>query len=105
METAIHADTSVLNAFNSIKSAKVGHSNTLNDSLKRLSGDDGFKALQRVIDGHIKQLEEMQGAVEPSDSVEAIGFKFLACRIAIERLKVIRNLPQSLVEAERHGIK
>jgi len=105
METAIHADSSVFKAFERIKSAKVGQSNEINEDLKRLAGDQGFKTLQTVIDAHIKALEGLQGMVDKGDSVESIGFKYLACQVAVERLRIIRDLPQSLIEAEKHGIK
>lgn len=105
METAIHADSSVLTAFNQIKQTKVSQSNEQNEDLKRLSGDRGFKTLQKVLDAHIEALQKMQGMIDKSDSVESIGFKYLACQVAVERLRIIRDLPQSLIEAEKHGIK
>lgn len=97
METAIHADKSVLSAFEKLKAKpEIQHSQNETDQLKLLAKDEGFKALQVVIDRQIDQLNEMR--LKDNEGLEAIGFRFLACQVAIEQLRFIRNLPEALAK-------
>lgn len=102
METAIHSDASVLSVFEELKKQpEVKTEQNTTDEIKRIASDTGWKAMQSVIDVLVTQLSQMQGMVMPTDTVEAIGFRYLACQVAVERLMYVRNLPESYVRAER----
>lgn len=99
METAIHADASVLKSFETLKKKpQINHQKTDADNIKLLSGDNGFKALQSVIDKQIESLMEMK--LSGGESLESVGFRFLACQVAIEQLRYVRNLPDALRQSE-----
>lgn len=98
METAIHSD--VLQAFGELKKRpEIKHKESDADQVAMLAKDEGFQALQRVIDKQIENLEQMKMGVP--ESLEAVGFRFLACQIAAEQLRYIRDLPLSLAKGSR----
>lgn len=98
METAIHSD--VLKAFGDLKQRpEIKHKESEADQIALLAKDEGFGALQKVIDKQIENLEQMKMGVP--ESLEAVGFRFLACQIAAEQLRYIKDLPLSLAKGSR----
>jgi len=63
------------------------------ERLARLANSHNWKAVKEVIDEYIQVLKELR-SITPSDTVEAVGFRFLASQIAIEYLEDIRDLPE-----------
>ena len=70
-------------------------------SISTLQGFPGFESLKTYIEDVIKRLETMQGLIEPTDTVEAIGFRFLAAQTAVHYLKMIMELPYGIPEIQR----
>jgi hypothetical protein len=62
------------------------------EKIARLDRSESFRALRDVIDRRIADLRELR-SITPNDSVEAVGFRYLASQIAIEYLEEIRDLP------------
>lgn len=71
------------------------------NSISTLQGYPGFESLKTYIETVIERLNTMQGMVEPKDSVESIGFRFLACQTAAHYLKMIIDLPYGLSEVQK----
>lgn len=71
------------------------------DAMSSLQNHPGFTALKEYIDSVIKRLETLQGLVETTDSVETIGFRFLACQTASYYLRMIIELPYGLSEVQK----
>lgn len=94
METAIHTGSdSIFASYKKLQQRpEIKKEISKSDRLASLSTSDDWKALQEVIDAHIQQLTDLR-SVSPEDTVEAVGFRYLASQIAIEHLKEIRNLP------------
>ncbi|MBI5954451.1 MAG: hypothetical protein HY865_22570 [Chloroflexi bacterium] len=72
---------------------------TKQSKIASLSSSDGFKALQEVIDQYIEGLRNLP--VDPNkDSVESIGFRYLASQVTIEYLKDLRDMPRRYAELQ-----
>jgi len=100
METAIHNSADVFASFRELKNRpEIKHKESEAEQIALLAKDDGFKALQRVIERQIENLDQMKMGVP--ESLEAVGFRFLACQIATEQLRYIRDLPLSLAKGSR----
>lgn len=68
------------------------------EKLARLAGSDDWKAVIEVIDRYILQLEALPLNTE-NETVEAVGFRYLASRVTIDYLKDIRDLPERTKKA------
>ncbi len=71
------------------------------DAMSTLQGHTGFDALKSYVELMVKRLETLQGMIEPTDSVEVIGFRFLACQFAAQQLKTIIELPYGISEIQK----
>jgi hypothetical protein len=71
------------------------------NSISTLNGYPGFDSLREYVQMMIKRLETMQGMIEPTDSVEVIGFRFLACQLAAQQLKAVIELPYGISEVQK----
>ncbi len=101
METAIHFDSSVLTAFHKLKETpEVKKELRSSELAARLSELEEWEVVKKVIDDQITHLENMQGMFDPSDTVESVGFRFLAAQTAISYLKQIRDYPQTVAKAK-----
>ena len=78
----------------------VGVSKEQDALIASLSGDLRWKALSEHIEGLIDSLTRMESVIDDRDTVENIGFKFLACRTTIAYLRGVLNLPDSLVQSQ-----
>jgi hypothetical protein len=67
-----------------------------------LTGDIRWEALKESISVDITNLETLSGMVDGEYSVEEVGYRFLASRLAIYHLKKILILPEALAEALKH---
>lgn len=70
----------------------VKHKVTQSERLARLATSSNWKALVEVIDDYILHLTELRSITE-NDSVESVGFRFLASQVAIDYLKRIKETP------------
>mgnify|MGYP000850948335 CR=1 FL=1 len=70
----------------------IKHKATQSERLARLANSSNWKAMVEVIDSYILYLKELRSITE-KDSVEAVGFRFLASQVAIEYLEKIKNGP------------
>lgn len=95
METAIHSGADAI--FTSHKKLQerpqIKQSTQQQERLARLSNSDDFKALVKVIDGYIDKLK-IAPALSKDDTVEAIGYRYLASSLAIEFLEEIKSYPE-----------
>lgn len=103
METAVPSQA-VLRTFKKIQEVQTEEQKSVTEDGKitGLLGDDRWTAFQEEITRRIAVLSAMNG-VEPTDTVESIGFRFLAVSLAVTQLKWVLDLPQTLYEAQQHG--
>jgi hypothetical protein len=98
METAVMTNSPVIAAF--MQMAKVEHpvEGEVNDQkvISTLETSEGWLKVCEVIDHYITQLDRMQGMIEENDTVESIGYRFLACRVARSYLESVKALPKTL---------
>ena len=72
------------------------------DSLiMNLNGDDRWRAFQEVIQKRIEALESMDGIIDNTDTVESVGFRYLAIRTTIAHLKWMMKLPEALYQSKQ----
>ncbi len=67
-----------------------------------LAYDPRWLKFKEVIEEMIVRLEQVEN-IEATDSVEAIGFKFLVSRATVGQLKAIRDLPEAIARGEDNG--
>ena len=102
METALHFESASLQTFKKLKETpEIRKELRASVLVKELSESEGWEVVKKMIDSQIDHLEKMQGMVEPSDSVESVGFRFLAAQTAITYLKQVRDYPESVLKASR----
>lgn len=94
-EQAIHAgsDTIFASYHKLQERPEVRHKVNEREKIARLANNDNFKELKKVIDRRIQELTELTD-IGPGDTVESIGFRFIAAKIAKEYLEEIRDLPE-----------
>ncbi len=91
---AIVDDTPVLNAFQQmIKTPEVKHELVQTDKLANLSGNENIPALYELIDGFIEELREFN--TSECRSVNEVGFRYLAHKVAIKYLERVREAPEN----------
>lgn len=61
-------------------------------SIASLALTPGWLELKKTIEVRITELSELSNAIEGNESVETIGFKFLAAKAAVAHLQSIINL-------------
>lgn len=66
---------------------------TQKDRLARLASSSSWKEVVKIIDKYIEHLTELR-SIDPKDTVEAVGFRFLASQVAIEYLRSIKSIPE-----------
>lgn len=101
METAVPTSNQVVKTFISLTKAKpkIKESEDKQQLIADLAYDPKWQALKElVIEPTIKALEKMD-IVEPTDTVENIGFKALAVRLAVGHLKAILETPDQIRES------
>lgn len=91
---AVQSQQSVFESFDKLtKRPEIKKQVTKQGKIASLANSDSWKALQEVIDDYIKSIENIN--IDPvKDTVEAVGFRYLASRATIEYLRDIRNLPE-----------
>lgn len=100
METALHDTTQVF--LKSIKEIPDVETEKENDELiSALYLDPRFTALKDYIDTMIDQLDRLEGIIEPTDSPETIGFRYMIARVAKSYLETVRDLPETLANVRR----
>lgn len=57
--------------------------------IRTLRNTTMWSALRERIESQIHALRCLQGMIDPSLTVEAVGFRFLACSLAIEHLQTV----------------
>lgn len=102
METAVPSKAifSTYKAISNIKSdeEKAESSDAL---IMNLNGDDRWRAFQEVIRKRIEALESMEGIIDNTDTVESVGFRYLAIRTTIAHLKWMIALPEALYQSKQ----
>lgn len=102
------APTSVLKVYRKISTVTESESDVQDKEEKKIAnlvGNTDFDELKKVADARVKVLESMQEAIDENDSVETVGFKYLAIRTCISQIKSLFNLPEILNEAQREETK
>lgn len=65
---------------------------TQQNKIASLAGYDGFKAYKEVFNYYINELRNIP--IDPKkDTVNSVGFRYLASQVAIEYLETLRDLP------------
>lgn len=95
METVV--PTKVFTTYKKLKEVTPKELNRDDQNLALLSDTAGWSVLKGIIESQIESLNALNGAISPEDTVEAVGFKFLAANIASYHLQSIINI----VEATR----
>lgn len=92
-ETAIHAGSDAIFAtFRKLQEKpEVKHEVSVRDQLARLEENIDRKAEVEFINKRIEQLKNFP--IDKGDTVESLGFKYLATHLVIEYLEEIRDLP------------
>jgi len=104
METAVPSND-VIRTFKRIEDSilpaeKVAEKS--DNEIGQLSVDPRWLKFKEVIDGMIQRLESVEN-IDPADSVEAVGFKFLVSRLAAAQLKAVRDLPDAIAQGVDDG--
>jgi hypothetical protein len=95
VETAIPiSKESVISSLKKIEEmAKVEDTEEKRDkSIASLANTPGWQELKKTVESRITELNELSNAIEGNESVETIGFKFLAAKAAVAHLQAIINL-------------
>lgn len=95
IETAIHAGSdSLFASYQKLQEKPVIKQEiTKRQRLARLAASDDFQAFAEVIDLHIDHLTRLS-AITPTDTMETGYLRTLACQLAIEKLKDLKELPE-----------
>ena len=100
METALHDTTKVfIEAIKEIPNVETEREN--DELISSLFMDPRFTALQDYINSMIKQLDNLEGIIQPSDSPEEIGFRYMIAKVAKTYLITVRDLPEVIVNVRR----
>lgn len=94
-EQAIHAGSDAIFAsYHKMQERpEVQHKISEREKLARLANNENFRILKKIIDQRIQELTELT-SINQGDTVESVGFRFLAAKIAKEYLEEIRDLPE-----------
>ena len=69
-------------------------------SIASLAGEPGWQALKQTIESEIKRMSEISDSFDPNiDTVESVGFKFLATSLVRHKLQGIIDRVE---QTERH---
>lgn len=85
-------------AFQSLKDAQKEEKEVLPEITKKLANlqtEPGWEELKKIIENQIVRLKELSEAVESGMTVEEVGFRFLASRVAISYLENIISLVEN----------
>jgi UDP-N-acetylglucosamine:LPS N-acetylglucosamine transferase len=75
---------------------------TRQSKIATLASSDGFKAVQEMIDQWINDLRNIP--IDPQkDTVESVGFRYMASKVTIEYLESIRNMPERYKEINKQN--
>ncbi len=99
-ETAVHpTQHPVVKTFKAIQEDKteIDKQSDKDRLLADLNGDPRYEVLKEQGYRMIKQLETMQGQIESTDTPETIGFRFLACSIAVTKIQELLQIPENIV--------
>lgn len=104
METVIPTnkqDKPIFHTFKVLKNVKSDLEEHVEDheSIGQLANDPRWQAMQRVIEERMNALDALEGMIEPNDTVESVGFRYLATRVALSHLRDMLNLPNAIQEA------
>ena len=103
MEQAVPPLAPIFKAYNVLRKVKsaIEESTDNESSIAGIELDPRWKTICEVIQGRIDALSRMDGMIDDTDTVETVGFRFLAARIAIAQLSDILSLPATLQAAEK----
>lgn len=100
METALHDTTRVfIEAIKEIPNIETEKEN--DELIASLYLDPRFIALQGYIDSMVTQLDNLEGIIQPTDSPEEIGFRYMIAKVAKTYLITVRDLPKVLADVRR----
>lgn len=101
MENAIPPGNQVFKIFKKIQETRteVKTAEIRDASIGSLSTDPRWLAFKKEIEERIESLRTMEGAIDPHDTVEAVGFRFLAVSLAIAELRAIAERPDAIVSS------
>lgn len=66
--------------------------------IAELAEDERFIQFTELVKERIRALETMQNLIDPKDTVESVGFRFLAVSVAVAQLKDMISVPSALLE-------
>ena len=73
---------------------------TKQGKIATLANSSAFKAYQEVIDTYISELENIPVDAK-SDTVESVGFRYLASKVTIDYLKDLRDMPERYAKLQK----
>lgn len=100
-QDAVPTQNPVLRTFKMIREVEGEDEKELkkDSAIAELAGDPRFEAYKRVIESRIRALEVLLEEERDGDTVETLGFKFLATRVAIKHLNEMLHMPEAIGEA------
>lgn len=95
METALHSTTKT---FLKVMEDKppVEQEEEKDKLISSLHLHPGWDAMSEYLDTMIEQLDNLEGVIEPTDTPEEIGFRFMISRVTKSYLETVRDLPEAL---------
>lgn len=105
METAVPVNNPIFKTFKTIKEVKNDEEKHVDDyeMIGQLVGDPRFETFKKVIEKRIEAIEALENSIDQKDTVESVGFRFLASRAVISHLGQMINLPYVIQEAEKYS--
>ena len=67
--------------------------------IAELAEDDRYIQFVELVEERIRALETMQNLIDPKDTVESVGFRFLAVSVAVSQLREMISVPAALLES------
>jgi len=99
-EEAIHAGSDAIFAsYRKLQEKpQIKREKSRQERVSNLDKSDSWKAISETIDIYIQSLKDLRG-ITSNDTVEAVGFRFLASQLAIEYLENVKELPSRAAKA------
>lgn len=67
--------------------------------IAELAEDDRFLKFKELVEERMRTLKAMEGMIDPKDTVESVGFRYLAVSVAVAQLKEMIEMPLALKQA------
>jgi len=102
-DTSAIPSGAVLDSFSKlIEKPVIKKQSAIQDKIANLVNSDNWKAMQEVIDQWIESLSNIP--VNPNeDSVESVGFRYLASKVTVEYLTDLKNMPQRFTDMKKQA--